>query len=197
MDKGANLPANFFGYFDDLNEYVKSSNFSTEKIELEIMNAINQARNIYVIGNGGSASTSEHFATDMSFVRIKEAIPLTKIEALTANSALMTALSNDIGYDFIFSHQLIRKAKSGDLLLVISASGNSQNLIEAINSAKSIGMRVVALLGFDGGKISQVVEDSIIVKTPVGAYGPVEDVHLAICHYLALKIQSQLIEVFK
>ena len=133
----------------------------------------------------------------MSFVRIKEAIPLTKIEALTANSALMTALSNDIGYDFIFSHQLIRKAKSGDLLLVISASGNSQNLIEAINSAKSIGMRVVALLGFDGGKISQVVEDSIIVKTPVGAYGPVEDVHLAICHYLALKIQSQLIEVFK
>jgi phosphoheptose isomerase len=195
MEKALPTVSSFLDYFNNLITYVEASCVSTDKLENEIMEAINQNNSIYVIGNGGSASTGEHFATDMSFIRQTQDLSKITIEALTANSALISALSNDIGFDQIFSHQLKRKAKSKDLLLIISASGNSKNLVVAAKQAKSIGMRLVALLGFDGGEISEMVDEAIVVRSPIGAYGPVEDLHLAICHFIAQKIRARICDV--
>ena len=147
---------------------------------------------IWIIGNGGSASTAEHFETDLSFVRHQINALKIRASALTSNSALITAIANDIGFENIFSHQLLRKAIKGDLCIVISASGKSSNLIKAVKIAKQIGLRTIGLLGFDGGELAKQVDFSIIVKTEIGKYGPVEDVHLAICHAISENLLTKI-----
>jgi D-sedoheptulose 7-phosphate isomerase len=116
-----------------------------------------------------------------------------RVSALTSNSALISAISNDIGFENIFSHQLIRKAEPGDLCILISASGNSENLINAVTACKEIGIKTIGLLGFDGGKLANLVDSSIIVRTKIGKYGPVEDVQLAICHALSEIVGQKLV----
>lgn len=165
-----------------------------DAIVSKVMACIEGGNSIWIMGNGGSASTSEHFETDLSFVRLGNAVPSLKVSSLTANSALITAIANDIGFEYIFSHQLVRKATSGDLCIVISASGNSANLLQAINTAKQLNLVTVGILGFDGGKLAEMVDESIIVRTEIGKYGPVEDIHLSICHELSSMIGSKLIE---
>lgn len=158
----------------------------------EIVNVILNNKSVWILGNGGSASTAEHFETDLSFVRRGNSFPKTRVTALTSNSSLISAISNDIGYEKIFSHQLFRKAVSGDLCILISASGNSENLINAVLAARKIGVKTVGFLGFDGGKLSGLVDSSIIVKTELGRYGPVEDMHLAICHAVSELVGTKL-----
>jgi len=111
---------------------------------------------------------------------------------LTSNSPLITAIANDIGFENIFSHQLQRKATNGDLCVVISASGNSLNLTRAMGVAKQIGLKSIGLLGFDGGMLASQVDFPIIVETEIGKYGPVEDVHLAICHAISQDLLARL-----
>jgi D-sedoheptulose 7-phosphate isomerase len=149
-------------------------------------------RSIWVVGNGGSASTAEHFETDLSFIRKGNAFPKSRVSALTSNSALISAIANDTGYENIFSQQLFRKADPGDLCILISASGNSENLINAAIACKEIGLKTIGLLGFDGGKLAGLVDSSIIVNTEIGKYGPVEDIHLAICHALSEIVGQKL-----
>jgi D-sedoheptulose 7-phosphate isomerase len=107
------------------------------------------------------------------------------VSALTSNSALFSAIANDIGYENVFSHQLFRRAEPGDLCILISASGNSENLLKAVSAAKEIGLITLGLLGFDGGKLMPLLNHSILVKTEIGKYGAVEDIHLAICHAIS------------
>jgi len=164
---------------------------STELLN-ELITAINNHRSVFLIGNGGSASTCEHFATDLNFIKNGNNFPKFNVEALSANTSVLTALANDIGYAEIFAHQLKRSAQSDDLLLVVSASGNSENLIRAVEEATKIGMRTVALLGFDGGVLSKMVAKHLLVRTPQGEYGPVEDVHLSICHYFSYELRTIL-----
>jgi D-sedoheptulose 7-phosphate isomerase len=147
---------------------------------------------IWILGNGGSASTAEHFETDLSFVRHNTKNLKIKASALTSNSALITAIANDIGFEYIFSHQLLRKAIKGDLCIVISASGNSSNLIQAIKVAKQIDLKSIGLLGFDGGKLAIQVDFPVIVETEIGKYGPVEDAHLAICHAVSDNLLAKI-----
>ena len=144
------------------------------------------------MGNGGSASTAEHFETDLSFIRKGTSFPKIKVSALTSNSSLISAIANDIGYENVFLHQLFRMAERGDLCIFISASGNSENLLKAADAAKQIGLRTFGLLGFNGGKLEQSLDNSIIVKTEIGRYGPVEDVHLAICHAISEIVGEKL-----
>lgn len=92
----------------------------------------------------------------------------------------------------MFSHQLQRKAIKGDLCIVISASGNSLNLINCVKVAKQMGLKSIGLLGFDGGELSSQVDFSIITKTEIGKYGPVEDVHLAICHAISENLLTKI-----
>ena len=157
-----------------------------------IFDCISNENSIWILGNGGSASTAEHFETDLSFVRYDKKTLKINASALTSNSSLITAISNDIGFEKIFSHQLQRKASKGDLCIVISASGNSLNLINGVKVAKLMGLTSIGLLGFDGGELAGQVDFSIIVKTEIGKYGPVEDAHLAICHAISQELLNHL-----
>jgi D-sedoheptulose 7-phosphate isomerase len=150
--------------------------------------AINQARKtestVYIAGNGGSASTASHFATDIGIGSLNRANPVRSV-SLCDNTAAITAIANDMDYSSIFAQQLKLLGKQGDLLIVISASGNSDNLLKAVEVASELGMESYSLTGFDGGKLKQLtLGRNIHVETPKGAYGLVEDAHLAICHVI-------------
>jgi len=150
--------------------------------------AINQARKtggtVYIAGNGGSASTASHFATDIGIGSLNRANPVRSV-SLCDNTAAITAIANDMDYSSIFAQQLKLLGKQGDLLIVISASGNSDNLIKAVGITSELGMQSHSLTGFDGGKLKQLtLGRNIHVETPKGAYGLVEDAHLAICHVI-------------
>ena len=162
------------------------------KIVTDIMECISSGNSIWILGNGGSASTAEHFETDLSFVRHETKTMKVRAAALTSNSSLISAIANDIGFENIFSHQLKRRAIKGDLCIMISASGNSQNLIHATNIAKQMNLRSVGLLGFDGGELAKLLDFSLIITTEKGLYGPVEDLHLMICHAISELILPNL-----
>jgi len=145
---------------------------------------------VYVAGNGGSASTASHFATDIGVGSLRRNNPV-RVVSLCDNTSVMTALSNDISFDAIFSDQLLLLGQPGDLLVVISASGNSHNLINAVSTASEIGVVVYSLTGFDGGKLKKITSGkNVHVQSKKGAYGLVEDAHLAICHVITECIRS-------
>ena len=175
-----------------ISEYFLTSEKLLAKIPneevMKLAIAINQARKtestVYITGNGGSASTASHFATDIGVGSLNRANPVRSL-SLCDNTAAITAIANDMDYSSIFAQQLKLLGKQGDLLIVISASGNSDNLIKAVEVASELGMESHSLTGFDGGKLKQLtLGRNIHVETPKGAYGLVEDAHLAICHVI-------------
>lgn len=148
-----------------------------------ILDARERGAHIFFIGNGGSAATASHFANDISIgTRVTE-IPF-KAMSLTDNVAIITAIGNDDGYEYIFTKQLQNFANDGDVLVAISASGNSPNIIHSVNYAKQKGLKVIGLSGFDGGKLRELSDIKIHVQTAKGEYGPVEDVHMFIDHLI-------------
>lgn len=136
---------------------------------------------MWIIGNGGSASTAEHFATDLSCIRFKKIGSFPKVEAITANSALIAAILNDLSYVGLFEVILKRKAQSGDLLISISASGNSPNVINAIMYAKRNKLRTFSLLGFYGGKAKTICDKAVVVKSNLG---DMESLNMCIYQYV-------------
>ena len=137
---------------------------------------------IFVAGNGGSASTASHFACDIvkgaSYQRAKRF----KIMALTDNLATITAYSNDVGYDCVFVEQMKNFAKPGDLFLAISGSGNSPNVVSAMDYANQHGLRTIAMTGRDGGKLGPMANLNLHVPSP--HMGRIEDAHLIMCHII-------------
>ncbi len=148
-----------------------------------VSNALLQARDrgsrIFVVGNGGSAATASHMATDLMLGSGLVDPPL-RVVALTDNQAIITATGNDISFDQVFSRQLIHLAERGDILMAVSASGNSPNVLACVDAAKELGLTTIAFTGFDGGRLAALVDLLVHVPTRTGAYGPVEDVHLAV-----------------
>lgn len=179
-------------YFEFLSNVLTTQKFDLNDIFSEIMNCVNQGSLIWIMGNGGSASTAEHFETDLLFLRKDRNFPKVRAFSLTTNSSVISAIANDINFESVFSRQLERKAVEGDICIIISASGNSPNLIRAARFAKEKGIKTIGLLGFDGGLLNDLVDYRIIVKTDIGKYGPVEDLHLSICHAIAAKIGGEL-----
>ena len=149
-----------------------------------LMEARGKEKNIYIMGNGGSASTSSHMATDlMNGSNLKS--PALRSISLSDNSALLTATGNDLDFDQIFARQILCLGKSEDIVIAISATGNSPNLIQATKTANNLGMHTVGIIGMDGGALASMVNLLIHVPTKKGSYGPVEDVHLIINHIIA------------
>lgn len=133
---------------------------------------------IFTIGNGGSASLASHFINDLhKFTNLRGV-------CLADNIPTITAIANDINYNQIFSSQLERQGRSGDVLLAISSSGNSPNIINAVEHALRYGIKPVALTGFDGGLLKQKAIATIHIPTEKGEYELVESVHGAVLHYL-------------
>jgi len=133
---------------------------------------------VFFCGNGGSAATSSHFQNDLTRWRTK---PM-RVVSLTDNVAVITALANDYSYDQIFVMQLEPLLQPDDVVVVISASGNSPNVVKALEFARSRKAVTVALTGFDGGRIGGMCDIHVNVPSVAGEYGPVEDVHMIIDH---------------
>lgn len=151
---------------------------------------------IFFIGNGGSAATASHFANDLQVGPTKDTKKSFKAIALTDNNAIMTCIGNDFGYDDIFRRQLEVLMEKGDIVVALSASGNSPNIIKAVEFAKSQGNTVVGLSGFDGGQLKKLSDCNINIETPKAEYGPVEDGHMVLDHlvstYLMRRIKQNL-----
>jgi D-sedoheptulose 7-phosphate isomerase len=148
-----------------------------------------QNRRIFVCGNGGSASTASHFATDLvkgaSFGRASRF----RIMALTDSLPTITAYSNDVSYDCIFAEQLRNFAEPGDVLIAISSSGNSPNVLCAVEYANSIGCRTIALSGRDGGSLGRMCHLNIQVAHQ--HTGRIEDAHLMVLHMIGYYFMEQ------
>lgn len=143
-----------------------------------------QNRTIFIIGNGGSASTASHCATDLGLGPRVFGGEAYRAVSLSDNCALLTAAGNDLGYDTVFSEQLRTLMQPGDVVLAISASGNSPNIVKAVEYANHAGGITVGFTGFDGGRLRQIAREALHVETPHGDYGPVEDVHLILNHLI-------------
>ena len=132
---------------------------------------------IYIGGNGGSASTATHLANDLGKATKTSGMPPMRVVSMSDNVSWLTALGNDEGYDRVFAGQMENFAKPGDVLVVISTSGNSANLVRAVELARETGVKSIGVLGFEGGKLKGMVDEAVWLPSPVGAYGPVESAH--------------------
>ena len=183
------------GYFENLKNIINQLDIgSISGFIEEFSDSYEHNQTIFVAGNGGSSSTASTMANDIGFDIMKktgDSKPL-KIHALTENSSVITAIANDTGYENIFLNQLKIHYKEGDKLLVISASGNSKNLILAAEWVKEKGGKVIGLLGFTGGELKNICSHYVHIKTGFGEYGPVEDLHLIINHIMAHWLQNKL-----
>jgi D-sedoheptulose 7-phosphate isomerase len=160
----------------------------------ELDAARQEGRSIFVAGNGGSATTATSMANDLGFDIIRKTgteMPF-RVHSLTDNNAVLTAISNDVGYDDVFVNQLRVHYQSGDRLVVISASGNSPNIVRAAKWVKAAGGTVLSMVGFDGGALLDISDIVVHVPSQAGEYGPVEDAHLAVNHVLAHWFQVRL-----
>lgn len=143
---------------------------------------------VYLIGNGGSAATASHLATDLGVGSLNKKNPIRAV-SLTDNNAVVTASANDFGYEQIFVRQIDLLVRKGDVLMAISASGNSKNLIEGVEKAKELGCTTIGMTAFDGGSLRQIVDLSLHIDTNFGEYGPAEDLHAMISHCIAEQIR--------
>ena len=146
-----------------------------------LLDARERGATIFFIGNGGSTATASHFANDIAIGTNSYEKPFRAV-SLTDSNAIITAVGNDFGFEEIFVRQLRVLGRPGDVVVAISASGNSPNLIRAFDYAKSIGIKTVAITAFDGGKIKQMADEGVHVPTAPKEYGPAEDAHMVLDH---------------
>jgi D-sedoheptulose 7-phosphate isomerase len=172
-------------YVQKLGKFLESLDLDalTEIIE-QIERVRIEGKTIFLIGNGGSAATASHMAEDLAFgTRMREGARI-KALSLTDNQPYVMAAANDIGYDSIFEEQLKNLMLPGDLLIAISASGNSPNVVKAVDFANRNGGISVGLVGFDGGQLKESCHILLHVETKQGEFGPVEDIHLILDHII-------------
>ena len=176
-------------YTDKLKDGLDSiDSESLEKIANLIDEVVKNNKTIYTCGNGGSSAIADHFVCDFLKGSAADSTIQPIIHSLTSNTPTITAIANDISYDDIFSCQIEKYGNSDDILLSISSSGNSQNIIKAIEKAKAKNLTTISFVGFDGGKVKLISDYCIHI--PLNNYGVVEDVHHSLMHILAQYIRS-------
>ncbi len=167
------------GYLAYLNEVLgRLDRDAIAKFADELLAARARSARIFFLGNGGSAATASHWVNDLTRWRGRPFRAL----SLTENVAVLTAIANDYGYEHVFRQQLENQMGPGDVVVAISASGNSENVVSAIEYANSNGGITVALTGFDGGRLTRIAQIVVHAPTVEGEYGPAEDVHLILDH---------------
>ena len=159
-----------------------------------LRDAYDRDKLIFIIGNGGSAATASHMACDLgkTVLGADTVSPRRRFRpiALTDNMPLVTAWGNDASYETIFAQQLRNLATSGDLLIVITGSGNSANIVEAVRVADEMGVTAIGLLGFDGGFVKGLLEHAIVADSE--QYGFIEDVHMVLTHLVTAYFKRAL-----
>jgi D-sedoheptulose 7-phosphate isomerase len=184
------IAADYLRRFDDLLQQVDLD--AVERVVDQLRRTRDAEGTVYVAGNGGSAATASHWANDLGKATKASSRAFMRVMCLSDNVSWLTALANDEGYDRVFSGQLENFAGRGDLFLAISASGNSSNLIQAVNLAQQRGVGTVALLGFDGGLLKGLVDDYLLLPTAQGEYGLVESGHSVLCDILTTCLMQDL-----
>lgn len=182
----------YFGYLKEILDSIAPT--AVDRLVAEFEAARAAGTTIFVAGNGGSATTATSMANDLGFDIIKKTgtgKPF-RVLAFTDNTSVITAIANDVGYENIFLNQLKIHYRPGDKLLVISASGNSPNVVVAAEWVKQQGGRVISFVGFSGGKLKEISDVVVHVKSESGEYGPVEDAHLVLNHILSHWFQCKL-----
>jgi len=149
-----------------------------------------RGRKIFLIGNGGSAATASHMANDLGIGCKEHTGRRFQTISLTDNVPVMTAIANDYGYDEVFVGQLEYLLSPRDVVIAISASGNSSNVVRAVRYAARKNAVTVGFVGFDGGALRRLCDHVVWVKTPKGEYGPVEDIHMILDHLLMSYLKS-------
>ena len=162
-----------------------------ETITTKIIKAFKDGNKLLLCGNGGSASDAQHIAAELSGRFIKERKPL-YAEALHVNSSYMTAVSNDYGFESTYSRMLEAIGKKGDVLIALSTSGNSENVINAVKMANSLGMLSVGMSGAMGGKIRDLCQHNIII--PSSNTARVQEAHILVGHIFCQIIEEQLFD---
>lgn len=160
----------------------------------QIIQTLEQARmdgrQIFLIGNGGSAATASHFANDLLKSTVIDGKPRMKVIALTDNIPIMLAYANDCGYETIFAEQLDALAGPGDVLVAFSGSGRSPNVIRALDLARQRGLTVISITGRDGGEMQE--RSDICLIAPCQPMEQIEDVHVVLCHLIYSAIRDQV-----
>lgn len=176
---------------DFLKDYISRQKNTLDTIPLEKVSeivsifreALRKDQQIFVFGNGGSAANASHFVTDLGKGSSDKTSRRFRCMSINDNTAWITALGNDYSYDEIFTRQLMNFAKKGDIVFVMSVSGNSPNLVKAVSWAKENGVLVIALVGGKKGKLAELADLTLVVNDT--HYGRVEDAHMGVCHMIA------------
>lgn len=161
-----------------------------EEVAGIIFAACRNGKRVFIMGNGGSATTAIHFARDLQIGTAVKGKPRVQATCLTDNVALITALANDMDYGCIFEEQLVGQVKKGDVVIGISASGNSPNVLRAIEYARTNGAMTIGFVGFGGGKLKGMAHKSIVLSSR--DYGQVEDIHMVLSHIIPNLIRKQI-----
>lgn len=179
-------------YFKELNgSFNADTRKNLNKIILFLEKKYKKKNNIYICGNGGSAAIANHFECDHKKILSDTKKINPQIISLCSNSALMTAISNDISYNYIFKKQLEYLFKKNDVLITISSSGNSNNIIEVIKFAKKNKIKVISFTGFDGGKSKKLCDYNLHVNS--NNYGVIENLHHAYMNIISQFIKLKLL----
>lgn len=182
-------------YLDSMAEQLHTLPADTlERVGRRLLETAEAGAQILIAGNGGSASTASHFACDLAktVLGAKPELRTSRFRAvsLADNVAILTAWANDVSYEAVFAEQVRMLGRPGDVLCVISASGNSPNVVVAVEAARQLELHTIGFLGFDGGSLAELVDDAVIV--PSDDYGHVESVHLVIGHLLTHWLRNEL-----
>jgi D-sedoheptulose 7-phosphate isomerase len=171
------------GYSSKLQEVLVSSDWSgVNFLAQDMLRCWQEKRQVFFCGNGGSAGNAVHLANDFLYGIAKKTGGGLKVQALSANSAVLTCLANDVGYESIFSEQLAVQAQAGDLLIALSGSGNSPNIVRVIEQAKAMDVKTYAILGFTGGKCKELAD--VPIHFPVNDMQIAEDMQLIVGHMM-------------
>lgn len=176
-------------YIDELKKVLdKLSHEDIDAVIHTLHEARLNQRKIFVMGNGGSASTANHMVCDMAKNTRKPGWPSIKIIGLADNMAIFSALANDEGYENVFSQQLANLVEPDDVVLAISASGNSKNVLNAIHVARDAGAKTIGFTGFNGGALGEIVD--IQLHVPSDCIEHVEDIHLMLEHLITQALRE-------
>lgn len=181
MQTNLNGQAHFADYSRRLQEALAAADWlSVNQLAQATLESWQKGSRVFLCGNGGSAGNAIHLANDLLYGIAKTTGGGLKVMALAANSAVLTCLANDVGYDHIFSEQLAVQAEKGDLLIALSGSGNSGNIVRVLEQASVMGVRSFAILGFSGGKSKQLAD--VAIHFPVDDMQIAEDLQLIVGH---------------
>lgn len=173
---------NYLRIFQDLLAQIDVA--AVARVADRLREARDRGATIYIAGNGGSAATATHLVNDLGKATKRSGCPPMRVMCLSDNVSWLTALANDEGYERVFTGQLENFAQRGDVLIAISASGNSPNLVGAVAFARAHGLITIGILGFDGGILRQRVDEALWLESEKGLYGPVESGHTVLCDLL-------------